>query len=74
MRLSKHDSGSIATKYFARGTGRASAKGMAQTTETARKAKRERWGLLSGAAIALGASLSFAQRGPGSWAALASPI
>ena len=33
---------------------------MAQTTETARRAKRERWGFLSGAAMALGASLSFA--------------
>ena len=33
---------------------------MAQTTATARKAKRERWGFLSGATMALGASLSFA--------------
>jgi len=40
--------------------GRASAGAMAQLTETERAAKRERRGLLSGAVMALGASLAFA--------------
>src|SRR6266851_729505 len=61
---SKHDSGSSATKYFVRGTRRVSATGTAQTTETERKAKREQWGFLSGAAMALGASLPFAAERP----------
>jgi len=47
-----------------RGTRRVSAKGTAQTTETERKAKREHWGFLPGAASALGASLPFAAERP----------
>src|SRR5258708_34056501 len=43
-RPSKHDSGSIATKYFVRGTRRVGAKGTTQTIETERKAKREHGG------------------------------
>jgi len=47
-----------------RGTQRVGAKGTTQTIETERKAKREHWGFLSGAASALGASLPFAAERP----------
>jgi drug/metabolite transporter (DMT)-like permease len=60
IRSFKHDSGPIATKYFVRTVERVSAKSMGRGTETARAAKRQQRGLLSGIIMALGASLSFA--------------